>query len=120
MSINLPDNVTFKFSNSCNCCTRSNLEDSSKVYINSKGKVEPYDYRKATNINDVFARSMFHLEESLYKKVTSFGGNINEFRDRISSLYEGIFYLRIFLVVHIESLNDQIKYYYKEIKEKQP
>jgi hypothetical protein len=58
-----------------------------------------------------------HLEQALDEKISSFGGNIDQFRERITILYEGINDLRAILVAHIESINAHIKSYFKEIQE---
>lgn len=56
--------VTFEFHDSCNCCCwedKPNLQG--RAYVDSKGLVQPFDPKKASDERESLKRSISHLQQ---------------------------------------------------------
>jgi len=108
--------IIFTFNDSCNCpslCCKPRISE--EVYINSNGVLETFKERKAReDIENAFARSVMHLQETLERNVAIFNGDPKVFQFRIHKILESINLLKIINLNHIEAINELLLQYMQE------
>lgn len=112
-----PRDVTFNFTDSCNCCLRcfcceKTYAQDEHVYVNSRGKLEEFKKSKSNNnIEEAFKRAKSHLFENLNKRLLMIEGDLDEFYVRARDVIDSIEGSSSVKIAHIDDINHlMVKY----------
>ena len=114
-----PRDVTFTFTDSCNCCLsclccKNSYAKDDDVYVNSNGELEPFNKSKAKkDVEQAFERAKTHLLEGLNARLALVEGNPEEFKSRATKILESIDSLKKVNVAHIDGINELMLEYLK-------
>jgi len=107
-----PRDVTFTFTDSCNCCNRcfclkKKRSKDDHIYINTHGNLEDFSRAKAKkNIEEAFERAKLNLFVNLKDRITLLNGNPEEFYEKAEGILASIDALGKIHVSHINGIND--------------
>jgi len=115
-----PRDITFDFNDSCNCCIGClcfHKKDSKnpRVYINTRGEVEPYSSKKARkNIDETFQRAVDNLELAIENNVKKFSDDVHNFHVKINRIIRSTRELQQVNLSHIYAINELMIAYFEE------
>jgi len=107
-----PRDVTFTFTDSCNCCflcfcCKKTYTKNDNVYVNSEGELEEFSHSKAKkSIEDAFERAKSHLFETLKYRLSLVDGSLEEFHEKAKGILESMDSLGKINIAHIDGINE--------------